>query len=210
MWRTCSRSKNWNVPPTFPFIFVFLSKLSRQQDSNSDRRIRRRGRWPLDHHHCHQQNWRDRKIRFQQDLNPCSFSHMSSVLLLCCRYCSKENQNTPSAGIEPDLVHTSSWQHRLTTYWATNWAQLTLLTFHKPGKHQFNHHRERKHRGSVSFEVSHKFGTKLLIHLLFDIKALTFPSSRLRWDPERRWERKREREKKKKKPGSENERAASH
>ena len=90
MWRTCSRSKNWNVPPTFPFIFVFLSKLSRQQDSNSDRRSRRRGRWPLDHHHCHQQNWRDRKIRFQQDLNPCSFSHMSSVLLLCCRYCSKE------------------------------------------------------------------------------------------------------------------------
>ena len=39
------------TPASFSFIFVFSYKFSSQQDSNSDRQSKRRGRWPLDHHH---------------------------------------------------------------------------------------------------------------------------------------------------------------
>ena len=43
--------KDWPTPVSFSFIFVFPYNFRCQQDSNSDRQSRRRGRWPLDHHH---------------------------------------------------------------------------------------------------------------------------------------------------------------
>ena len=56
--------QSWNffkdgpTPASFSFIFVFSYKLSSQQEKNSCCQSRRRGRWPLDHHHgpsCSQQ-----------------------------------------------------------------------------------------------------------------------------------------------------------
>ena len=62
--------------PLFMFIFLFLSNTilqkncRLQQDSNSDRRIRRRARWPFDHHHgtC-----------------VCSYSCIDGVRITCVR-----------------------------------------------------------------------------------------------------------------------------